>query len=61
MNVAPEQKMLNTKQVSDILLVEPGTVRELVRAGKFPNATRPGKGWLIPQSDVTNYIKETNK
>jgi len=55
-NIAPERDMLNTKQVADILMVTPGHVRELVKAGNFPNAHRPGRGYLIPRKDVHDYI-----
>lgn len=61
MNIAAEREMLNTKQVAEILLVTEWTVRDLVRKGKFPNAARPGKGWLIPRADVETYIKESHK
>lgn len=61
MNVAPEKDLLNTDQVAEILMVTPGTVRDLIRSGKFPGATRPGRGYLIPRSDVHDYIKEVHK
>lgn len=56
MKVSKESDMLNTQQVADVLLVTPGHVRELIKSGKFPNAHRPGKGYLIPRSDLQAYI-----
>ena len=56
MNIHKDRDMLNTDQVADMLLVTPNHVRELVRNGKFPNAHRPGRGYLIPRSDVEAYI-----
>lgn len=53
--------ILNVRQVSEILLVSERHVTALIREGKFPNAKRPGRGWLIPRKDVHNYIKENNK
>lgn len=61
MKVKKDTDLLTTEQVSEILLVTPGTVRHLLRDGKFPNATRPGRGWLVPRSDVHSYIKEVHK
>ncbi|ANA85826.1 helix-turn-helix DNA binding protein [Gordonia phage Woes] len=61
MNVAPERDMLDTKKVAAILNVTTGHVRELVKAGKFPNAHRPGKGYLIPLQDVRDYIVSRDK
>nr|DAK84354.1 MAG TPA: helix-turn-helix domain protein [Caudoviricetes sp.] len=51
-----DKQLLNTKIVSEILLVTPAHVRELIKAGNFPNAVRPGKGYLIPRSDLNAYI-----
>lgn len=53
--------LLDSRQVADILRIEPRTVSALIREGKFPNAARPGRGWLVPRSDVHEYIKETHK
>ncbi|AUV60658.1 helix-turn-helix DNA binding protein [Gordonia phage Butterball] len=61
MNIAPENDNLTTDQVAAILLVTVNHVRELVKAGKFPNAHRPGKGYLIPRQDVHNYIISREK
>lgn len=57
-NISPEKDYLSSDEVARILRVTPWTVRELARVGKFPNAHRPGKAWMIPRSDVDNYIKE---
>ncbi|UTN91215.1 MerR-like helix-turn-helix DNA binding domain protein [Gordonia phage PokyPuppy] len=61
MNIAPESDMLNTDQVAVILMVTRSHVRELLKAGKFPNAHRPGRGYLIPRQDVNNYIISREK
>ncbi|AER26591.1 MeR-like helix-turn-helix DNA binding domain protein [Gordonia phage Amore2] len=60
MRIAPDQELLNTREVSEILMVTEATVRVKLREGVFPNASRPGKSWLIPRSDVHKYIKESN-
>lgn len=57
MKISAEKEMLSTHQVADILLVTPGHVRQLIKAGRFPNAHRPGKSYLIPRADLNAYIK----
>lgn len=58
---APEQDFLKTSDVASILMVTEGTVRALIRGGEFPNAKRPGRGYLIPRSDVNAYILKEHK
>lgn len=61
MQVAPEKDYLTTRRVAEILLLDETTVRALARQGKFPNAYRPGRSWLIPRADLEGYIKENNQ
>lgn len=63
MNIAADKEMLTSTEVARILLVTPGHVRELCKSGAFPNAHRPGKWWLIPRSDLNDYIirRETER
>ncbi len=39
-------------------MVTEGTVRLLLRQKKFPGAVRPGRSWLVPLTDLENYVKE---
>jgi len=52
-----QEEYLTTTQVADILNLSEFTVRLLARNGKFKNAKRPGKSWLIPKLSVTTYIE----
>ncbi|QDF18271.1 helix-turn-helix DNA binding domain protein [Gordonia phage Dakiti] len=61
MRTVPQEDLLRTDQVAEILMVTPGHVRELIKAGKFPNAHRPGRGYLIPRQDVHDYIISREK
>jgi excisionase family DNA binding protein len=45
---------LTVVEVAELLKVHKETVREWLRAGRFPNARRisPRAGWRIPRRDV---------
>lgn len=44
---------LTTKQVADRLGLKQQQVRDMLKAGKFPNADQiNSRAWLIPESDL---------
>jgi excisionase family DNA binding protein len=43
-------------EVGRTLRMKRVAVMRLVRRGAFPSATRPGRNWLIPASDVDAYL-----
>lgn len=50
-------RVRTTEKVARLLGVTVGRVRQLVRAGRFPDAVKvPGGSWLIPDSDIADYL-----
>jgi predicted site-specific integrase-resolvase len=47
--------LLSTANVANRLKADETTVRLWCRQGYFPNARQIGRGWIIPESDVTNF------
>jgi predicted site-specific integrase-resolvase len=47
--------LLSTADVAKRLTADETTVRLWCRQGYFPNARQIGRGWIIPESDVTNF------
>jgi excisionase family DNA binding protein len=56
MNATTEIKFLTARQVADMLRLHLNTVRRFVGEGRFPNATKPGTEYLIPETDVEAYL-----
>jgi excisionase family DNA binding protein len=52
--IMADEPELTVPEVAERLRVHPETVREWLRAGRFPNARRisPRAGWRIPRGDV---------
>lgn len=48
--------LCSVEVVCSLAGVTPGRVRQLLRAGRFPNAFKIGRRWLIPQDDVDAYL-----
>lgn len=44
--------MHTVSEAADILKRSKYTIREWIKAGKFPNARRVGRFWLIPHRDI---------
>ncbi len=61
MSAPVEDDYISVREVARILLVTEWRVRELIRAGSFPNARRPGRSYLVPRSDVKSYIINKDK
>lgn len=55
----PPERMMTSDEVAKVMRVAPHTVRRMRAAGKFPHAVRPGKSWLIPESDLIALLKKT--
>jgi excisionase family DNA binding protein len=51
------EKLLTALEVAGIFLVTEWTVREWCKQGKFPNATKPGRAWRIPEADVKALLE----
>lgn len=50
-------KFLTAPEVAEILRVGTWQVVNLCRDGKIP-ATKPGKSWLIAESDLNAYLEK---
>lgn len=48
------------EEVAKIMRIAPWTARRMVRDNKFPNASKPGRQWLIPAEDLTNLLQESH-
>jgi predicted site-specific integrase-resolvase len=52
-----DTNFVTVKRVCGVFHTEPVNVNRWCRLGKFPNAIKPGKRWLIPESDVVALLK----
>lgn len=52
------EEYLTTREVAEHFRVANDTIRDWRLIGKFPNAIRPGKQWLIPMSDIRALTEE---
>lgn len=50
----------STSQAAEVLGSTTQWVRELIQRHKFPNVAQAGKVYLIPKSDLDNYLRERN-
>jgi len=46
------KKFYTAEEVAAIFLVTTWTIREWCKQGKFKGATKPGRGWRIPEEAV---------
>lgn len=52
---------MTISEVAEYLRLSENVVRIKNREGAFPNAVRPGRGWLIPRDDVVVYLVNSRK
>lgn len=55
------KEYLTVREVAELFRVSIETVRVWILEGKdgrFPNAIKPGRGYLIPRGDVAKFLNE---
>lgn len=55
-----KDKLLTTAEVAEILRCGVPSVRKYIRKGKFKKCIWVGKQFLIPESDVEEFIENNN-
>jgi excisionase family DNA binding protein len=50
-------RFLTTEQVAQRLGLSQGRIEVLAREGRFPNARKLGRDWVIPARDVEEFAK----
>lgn len=55
----PSLDFITVVETAKILMLSEYRTRLLLREGKFPNAKKPGKSWMIPRQDVYDYIESS--
>lgn len=55
-----ELEYLKVDEVASILRADPQTVRRMCNNGKFANARKRNRQWLIPRSDVDRYLDQSD-
>lgn len=52
--------LLTTKEVADLLRIEPETVLDRMRRGEIPGAIRPGRHFLFRRDQLLEWIRESS-
>lgn len=52
-----DTNFLTVERLCQIFHNKPVNVNRWCRLGQFPNAIKPGKKWLVPESDVVALLK----
>lgn len=52
-----DTNFLTMARLCQIFRTQPVNVNRWCRQGKFPNAIKPGKSWLVPESDVVALLQ----
>lgn len=52
--------LLTTKEVANLLRIEPETVLDRMRRGQLPGAVRPGRHYLFRRDRLLQWIRESN-
>jgi excisionase family DNA binding protein len=51
------EKMLSTKETAEQLNAGESSIRLWCDQGRFPNAQKVGRDWIIPESDLQGFEK----
>jgi predicted site-specific integrase-resolvase len=51
-----DRRFLVAERVAGMVQQHPTTVNRWCRLGRFPNAIKPSRRWLIPESDVLAFL-----
>lgn len=54
--IGEDNPMMTVRDLADILPYTEATIREWVKDNKFPNAIRVGRKYMIPKSDLTDFL-----
>jgi len=49
--------LLSTADIATRYDVDESTARLWCKQRKFPNAKRVGRDWIVPESDLANFVK----
>jgi len=52
------EKMLTTKQTAERLGAGESSIKLWCVQGRFPNAERFGRAWMIPEKDLSGFEKQ---
>ena len=55
-----QDKLLTTAEVAEVLRCGVPTIRRYIKTRKFKNCIWVGKQFLIPQSDLEEFIENNN-
>lgn len=55
------EELLSTRQVAEILGITQRQVQRLAKNGDLPKAFKVGHAWLIPVSDLDDYINNQKR
>lgn len=50
-------RLLTVEELAELLRWHPEHARRQVRSGAFPGAVRDGRRWLVPEADVTAWLR----
>jgi predicted DNA-binding transcriptional regulator AlpA len=52
------ERMLSTKETAERLEAGESSIRLWCDTGRFPNAQKVGRDWIIPESDLKGFEKQ---
>lgn len=56
--LADGEQYYTVGEVAGLLRVGPATIRKRLKDGVYPGAIKPGKSWLIPESQLMNALNK---